>query len=282
MKKLLTGLLCLTMSVTLLAQGRVSTRKYILNDFPDKVTKVVLSGDAFLNNALRQEVVRIWTASPFEFCTLPDFEKLRLSDEYYFLMPAATRFKGEKEAETVFLMLLKGGPEAAEGLGAMYEVISLPLASAESSSGRELTYVGPLVQAVQEFTLAAMESEKVAYSREQWFNARFGAEGRMKQLYMADEDLSLSVDETALGKYKDEDFHVVTADQADEMFLQAPYNTLVSYVVAPTDPTNASYSYQMLFEAESGELFYFSKHRIQAKSKAGFTVKDLKWLSKRR
>ena len=107
MKRLILSTLCLLASLTLLAQGKVSTRSYRLADVTDKVTKVVLSGDEFLNSALRQEVVNRWTASPFEFCTLEEFDALKLQEDYYFLIPAATRFKGEPEAGIVFLSLLK-------------------------------------------------------------------------------------------------------------------------------------------------------------------------------
>ena len=44
----------------------------------------------------------------------------------------------------------------------------------------------------------------------------------------------------------DEDIHLTDADGADEAYLAAPYNTLVSYVVAPFMPSEGSYSYQPL------------------------------------
>ncbi len=274
MRKMLILLtLCLIAAISAMAQGRVQTRSYILGDFQDKVTKVVVPEDTFLQSALKQEVVNIWSASAFEFCTQKEFEALKSQDKYYFLTVQAFKFKGEQEPGILFLSLLKGGE---------HEVISLPLAPADGSSGRELVYLGGLVKAIQEYTLAAMESEKTAYIPEKWFNANYAKWGRMMTIYMAREDISLSVKEANVEKYLDADFNITDADTADGVFVDAPVNTLVSYCVAPVDPSSASYSYQMLFKADTLELFYISRHRIRPRSLAGFLTQDLKWLERRR
>ena len=274
MRKMLILLtLCLIAAISAMAQGRVQTRSYILGDFQDKVTKVVVPEDTFLQSALKQEVVNIWSASAFEFCTQKEFEALKSQDKYYFLTVQAFKFKGEQEPGILFLSLLKGGE---------HEVISLPLAPADGSSGRELVYLGGLVKAIQDYTLAAMESEKTAYIPEKWFNANYAKWGRMMTIYMAREDISLSVKEANVEKYLDADFNITDADTADGVFVDAPVNTLVSYCVAPVDPSSASYSYQMLFKADTLELFYISRHRIRPRSLAGFLTQDLKWLERRR
>ena len=284
MKRLFSLACALLAAVSLLAQGRVSTRKYILNDFTDKVTQVVLTGNEVLDSELRQSVVDAWTSSPFEFCTPERFESLKTQDRYYFLLTAESRFKGEENPGITFLTLVKGGAEATEGVGAMTEVISLPFTSAHGGSGRELVYLSTLVQTVQSFTLAAMESEKVAYGMEAWVNKNFEKNGKMKQIFLAREDLSATVQEKDLERYVDEDFHITdTSEEADQAYLDGTYNTLVGYVVAPFIPENgASYCYKLLFEAHTRELYYIQKHKITQKSGIGFTADDLKRLAKKR
>ena len=284
MKRLFSLACALLAAVSLLAQGRVSTRKYILNDFTDKVTQVVLTGNEVLDSELRQSVVDAWTSSPFEFCTPERFESLKTQDRYYFLLTAESRFKGEENPGITFLTLVKGGAEATEGVGAMTEVISLPFTSAHGGSGRELVYLSTLVQTVQSFTLAAMESEKVAYGMEAWVNKNFEKNGKMKQIFLAREDLSATVQEKDLERYVDEDFHITdTSEEADQAYLDGTYNTLVGYVVAPLIPANgASYCYKLLFEAHTRELYYIQKHKITQKSGIGFTADDLKRLAKKR
>ncbi|MBR4595951.1 MAG: hypothetical protein IKO31_04455 [Bacteroidales bacterium] len=274
MRKMLILLtLCLIAAITAMAQGRVQTRSYILSDFQDKVTKVVIPEDVFLQSALRQEVVNLWSASAFEFCTQEEFEALKGSQDYYFLTIQAFKFKGEKEPGLLFLSLLKGEN---------HNVISLPLAPADDSSGRELVYLGAHVKAIQDYTLAAMESEKTAYAPDKWFNANYTKWGHMMSIYMAREDVSLSVKDQDLLKFMDMDFILCDASKADEVFVEAPVNTLVSYSIAPVDPSAASYSYQLLFKADTLELFYISRHRIRPRSMAGFLISDIKWLAERR
>ena len=74
MKRLLIAIsAALLLGTSLFAQkGTVTTRKYRFSDFTDKITKVVMAGGDILDGALRQEVVDLWTASPFEFCSLSD------------------------------------------------------------------------------------------------------------------------------------------------------------------------------------------------------------------
>lgn len=258
------------------AQGQVSTKKHRLADFTDKVTQVVLTGNEMLSGTLREEVVTGWTVSAFEFCTLEQFEKLKSQDKYYFLMVAQT-------ADISFLTLLKGSPDAKEkGMAAMPEIVSLPLVAAMGGDGRELTYLGGLVQTVQEYVQEAMESEKVAYGLESWVNKNYARRGHTKQLLIARNDLAQSVTQDDLDKYLDSDFAVVDTQEADEAYLQARYNTLVSYVVAPAIPDKGAYCYKMLFEADTHTLYYLSKHKISDKKGEGFLPEDLKRLAKKR
>ena len=277
------SLIALLISLVLVAQGRVSTRKYRLADFPDKVTQVVLSGSEMLQGALRQEVVDKWTASPFEFCTLEQFQERMTDERYYFLIVTENRFKGEETPGLLFLSLLKGGKEAAEeGIGGLHEVISLPVQAVEGGIGRELVFMGAMVKAVQDFTLAAMESEKVAYQRTDWFNARYARMGKMMQLLIADEDLAPEVQNKDLQRFLDTDCQVVKAADADAEYLAGSSNTLVSYTVAPFSPSQGSWSYVMLIEAENEELFFIDRHKITGRKGAGITPDELKQIARKR
>lgn len=283
MKKLAIILCMVLVSVQVFGQGRVTTRKYRFSDFPDKITKVVMSGNDIADSALRDAVVENWTLSPFEFCSLEEYEALIGSPDYYFLIEMEGKFKGEKEAGIVFLTLLKGGPDDPDSPTPRTEVITLPLCPASVLSGRELFFVKALVKGIQEFTAQAMESEKVAYQGPSWFNERFADKGRIRRIYMSEDDLSPKVSERDKDRYIDEDFLLVDEDQADEVYLAGTFNTLVSYVVAAPDPVlNASYCYKMLFDAESESLYYYHRHKITARSGVGFVTDDLRRISRKR
>ena len=277
MKRLTTFFLLLCVSASLFAQGKVTTRKHLFADFTDKITKVVMSGNDVLDGALRQEVVDLWTVSPFEFCPMSEYESLKKSDKYYFLLVTAGQAKGEEEPMVRFLTLEKGGAEKGDNVALRTEVISLPLCPVENGFGRELVFLPALVKGVQDFATEAMASEKVAYSGMSWFNGRFDRKGAIKRIYLAKEDVSASVGEKDLAKYLDEDILLVDEDDADKVYTDKTYNTLVSYTVSA-----GAWSYKMLIEADTDTIYYLRKHKVNAKNAAGFLTDDLKRISKKR
>lgn len=281
MKRFITSLAATLFCLALFAQGTVTTRKYRLNDFTDKVTQVVLSGNSILDGALRQEVSREWTASAYEFCSQAEFEARKTQDRYYFLLLADTRSKENSDPGITFLTLVKGDPAAKDGMAKMPEIISLPVCSAQGNSGRELVYLGALVNAIQEFTLAAMESEKTAYQMEDWFNENYAQYGKQKRIYIALTDIAPQVSERDGDKYLDDDILLCDdEEEADKMFQLGSYNTLVGFVVAPSVPTSDSWCYKMLIDAESHKLFYLRRHKVTNRSGVGFLTEDLKRMAK--
>lgn len=281
MKKIGIILLTLVVNLPLFAQGQVTTRKHRLADFTDKMTQVVLSGDEVLNAALRKEIPYIWTSTTFEFCSLEQFEKIKTQDKYYFLIPAESVFKGEEEPGVRFLTLVKGGPGAKDGISAMHEVVSLPVAAALGTTDRDLVYLGGIIQAIQEFTLAAMESESAAYKMSEWFNGRFKKSIEDKKVYIAQEDLSSEVNEKALAKLENNlSLHIVPSSESDWQYVNQSPDTVVGYVIAPIFPTTGSVCYKLLFEADTHRLCYLERHKISEKKGEGFLASELKPLGK--
>ena len=277
MKRLITLFALLCVSAAVFAQGRVTTRKHLFADFTDKITKVVMSGNELLDGALRQEVVDLWTASPFEFCPMAEYESLKKSDKYYFLLMTAGQAKGEEAPMVRFLTLEKGGADKGDNVALRTEVISLPLCPVEGGDGRELVFLPALVKGVQDFALEAMESEKVAYTGMAWFNGNFDRKGATKRIYLAREDVSGSVAPKDLDKYLDEDMILCDEDEADKAYTDKTYNALVSYTVSA-----GTWSYKMLLDAGTDSVYYIRKHKVNARNAAGFLTEDLKRISKKR
>ena len=277
MKRLTLFLTLLCTGMVLFAQGKVTTRKHLFADFSDKITKVVMSGNDIIDGVLRQEVVDLWTVSPFEFCSPAEYESLKKSDTYYFLLVTAGQAKGEESPMVRFLTLEKGGAESGDNVALRTEVISLPLCPVEGGSGRELVFLPALVKGVQDFAAQAMESEKTAYSGMLWFNGNFDRKGGIKRIYLAREDISESVTGKDKAKYLDEDIILCDEDEADKAYTDKTYNALVSYTVSA-----GTWSYKMLIDAGTDTLFYIRKHKVNAKNAAGFLAEDLKRISRKR
>ena len=267
MKKRLTAILAAVLLAGVAApaqQASISTKKHRLGDFTTTVMEVVLTGDEIRDAAIQEEVIAWWRISPFEFCTVADYEALRKSDNYYFMRPA--------EAEgIVFLTLEKGGDK-------LDEVVSIPMAPAGAGAGRELVFLGAMVNSVQQYVRLAMESEKAAY---QGLSA-LGWNGETTKVYIDEEDLSPSVTTKERQRMRSDNLLLVPSGDGDMAFQDGEEGAAASFTVAPFDTDgNGAQSYEMLFSASSRQLVFFHRHTITPRAGAGFLPSDLRSISGR-
>ena len=274
MKKLL--ILMTTALIPLIAgaQAQVNTKKIKIADFPQKVTKIVLTGNDFYDLALRDEIAAGWTLSPYEFCTVDEFNTLKHNDNYYFLITADGKFKKENEPGLTFITLVKGGKGASQGIDKMLEIVSIPIASAENPSGREFVFMPAFIDIIQDYTSAAMSKDINGYlglgsNTESLMNAQ------NMEIVFAECDLAGDVDRAFRDLNFDSDMIVDDENSTDRIMESGRPETIVSYVVAPEDPMAGSYCYKMLIHPESHKLYYFRKHKISKKFGPGFLQEDI-------
>lgn len=281
MKKLIILFAALIMPLMAGAQAQITTKKVKLEDFTQKITKIVLNGNPFYDTSLKEEIAARWRISPYEFCTLEEFDKLKGNDRYYFLMLIQGQFRKETAPGLQFLSLVKGGQGADKGIDEMLEVVSLPFASAEYPTGRELVFLPALLDIIQNYTLQAMEND---------FNAYGGLSNTVQKLskssgmtiVFSEDDLNSMVSKAVTDQLFDRTMILTDEDDADSYMLDNVSGTLVSYVVVPTEPMKGSYCYKMLIDAQTHELYYYRKHKISAKTGAGFLPEDIEKITKAR
>lgn len=281
MKKLIILFAALIMPLMAGAQAQITTKKVKLEDFTQKITKIVLNGNPFYDTSLKEEIAARWRISPYEFCTLEEFDKLKGNDRYYFLMLIQGQFRKETAPGLQFLSLVKGGQGADKGIDEMLEVVSLPFASAEYPTGRELVFLPALLDIIQNYTLQAMEND---------FNAYGGLSNTVQKLskssgmtiVFSEDDLNSMVSKAVTDQLFDRTMILTDEDDADSHMLDNVSGTLVSYVVVPTEPMKGSYCYKMLIDAQTHELYYYRKHKISAKAGAGFLPEDIEKITKAR
>jgi hypothetical protein len=270
MKKILLFFAFAIMTASAFAQAQIDTKKVKISDFTQKVTKVVLTGSALYDGVLQDEVAARWRISPYEYCTLDEFNSLKGSDKYYFLITTKGQFKKEAEPSLQFLTLVKGGSNASKGIDEMLEIVSMPISSADDPSGRELVFLPVFLTIIQEYTLDSMDRDYSAYLGLSNYTSNI-SKASEKNIVFSENDIAPNVE---MGDCAS--FNVTDEDSADEMIMNNAQNTLVSYVVAPAEPVNGSFCYKMLIDAQTYELYYYRKHRISAKSGAGFLPYDIR------
>ena len=256
-------------------QAQINTKKVKIGDFTQKITKVVLSGNEFIDTVLKDEVTARWRISPYEFCTLEEFSNMKNSEDYYFLIITQGQFKKDESPTIQFMTLIKGGKGAEEGIDGMLEIVSLPVAAAQFPSGREVAYIPAFIDIIQEYTLDSMEKDANAYGGLGNYTANIVRSEEMKIAFSRD-DIAVSLesleDDSTFGK----DMLLMEEEDVDALMIEGAENTLVSYVVAPFEPQPGTYCYKMLIDTQNHKLYYYKKHKITDKAGPGFLKDDLK------
>ena len=256
-------------------QAQINTKKIKIADFTQKVTKVVLSGNAFIDSSLQDEITLRWRVSPYEFCTLDEFNSLKGKEEYYFLIWTTGQFKKELEPSLQFLTLIKGGKGSEKGIDGMLEVVSLPIASAKNPSGRELIFLPAFLDIIQNYTLDSMEKDIKGYGGLGFYTSNINKIGD-EVIVFSENDINSTVSQIDKDVFFGEDLLLLSEDDADAMMQDSLENTIVSYTVAPADSQTGTYCYKMLIDTQSHKLYYYKRHRISRASGSGFTTDDLK------
>ena len=278
MKRLLVFIAVVLLPVLGSAQAQINTKKVKISDFTQKITKVVLTGNMFYDNLLENEIVARWKISPYEFCSLAEFEELKKSEDYYFLLTTKAQFKKETEPGLQFLTLVKGGAKAEKGIKAMLEIVSFPFACAEDPSGMESLFFPAFIDLIQDHTLKSMENDIHGYSGLSNYSMNL-PETKDMSIVFAKNDLSSQVDEEVIDECFDNRM-LITDDEIVEKFLtDTEVNVVISYVAAPASPKIGSYCYKMLFDNQTHTLYYFRKHKITKKLGVGFLAEDIERIS---
>ena len=262
----------LLLTTDALGQAQITTRREKLKDFTSKTTKVVLTGDEFLDEAVKESVAATWTVSPYEFCSNEEFQNLKGNADFYFLMVVKGQFRRESEPGIDMLTLVKGGEGADKSINDMFEVVSFPLRLTEDPSGREFVLLPAFLKIIQEHTTSLTDTEMKAYSN---IGAKDSKRLRIKRIFFWAEDFAPQVDEQTKRSLDEDILIKEDEDEVDEIFSEGTFNTVVSYVVAPSEPVNGSICYKMLIGSDNHELYYFKKHKITAKSGKGFLSSDI-------
>ena len=145
----------LAFSISLFAQAQITTKKEKLSDFYMKTTKVGLTGDDYLDAALKDAFKNVWTLTAYEFSAPEEWPSLLQRSEYYLVVPVRNKFRRNNLPGLMMLSLVKGG--SGKTLDEMLEVTTIPLCAADGASGREAAYLPALVSLLQQRAAKALE-----------------------------------------------------------------------------------------------------------------------------
>lgn len=257
-----------------LAQSALFAKRTDLADFDGKTVKVVIDNHSFFNLSLENAMKENWKLCPVEFCSQEQFEELKCDTSYYFMIRTAGVFKKENEPSMEFLSLLKGGPEAEEGIDAMYDILTLPLNSIDDDGSSIIPYLGAYVNIIQTHISRLQKRKLASFMGISWYSNRLSEINGMK-LLVNENDLSAlltggQAEEILCGAGE-----VADEDAVCDALERAAARTLVSLCVAPKPGQRGSYCYKMLISTDANELFYYRKQKVTGKAPKGFLKAEL-------
>lgn len=250
-------LLLLAASMQAFCQLQIRTRGDKISDFRTKTTMVVLSGDEALDKAILGAVKSFWTVTPYEPCQMSEFEKLKVDENYYFLVVTPD---GEGARSWY---LVKGGGSAKTKITSMVNVIDVPICPEEGLTGREAALLPAIVVSIQKaIDIGFKGIDDVVTSLKR---------ASRLPLYLPSEQISRKAGKGVAEKCSQKNIQVVDTARADEIFTLGE-NGAVAFAVGP---------YTYLFDASTFELYYFAKHKVKA-ADYGIQADDIKTFLKSR
>ncbi len=259
--------------------GRFFEKKDNIRDFQSRTTKIVLTQpDSMMDLLLRDAIEADWYLSPFEFCSWEDFQRLKSDSTYYFLLRANGQHSKENEPAMEFLTLVKGGSAAEKGLDAMPEILTLPLQPIQESEGRIFSFLPAYVRIIQAHVLKVIRENRNHFSGVSDYAEGIDGNKTLNLLFEQDDFAYEVADSTLQAQFKGK-ARMATVEEIDAALTAGTPNTCVSLVLAPTINQRGSYCYKMIIRADTYELLFFRKHKINARNGAGFLQEDIRRLA---
>ena len=294
MKKALTVLLFLTAALSAKAQSspgidmeikqfenvKIESGKEYYRDIPARITKVVLTGDNSMTDLLfRNAVEENWNISPYEFCSMEEFEQFKTDTSYYFLVRLDKMHRRTTDPVIEFVCFLKGNEKAGNNLSAMPELIALPLFQDGDNSDRVFSYLPAYMNIIQNYIQKIVDGRIYPSKRGEIYMGAI-SKSRNTRILFNKEDLACKPSTQNFERMFRGRAEKVSQDEIETAMKEAAPKTLVSLTVAPSSEGKGSYCYKMLISADTYELYYFRKHKITPKKGAGFLKSDLKRISR--
>lgn len=274
-KKILIALVAIFIAAPAVSQAQVFSKKEDLKDLNSKTLMVVLENNSMIDLTLKQAVEKEWSLSKIEFCDLDKFEKIKTDTSYYFLIRVKGIFKKEREPSIEFLSLLKGGDEAYLGIDQMYDVLSLPFQQIDDPDGYIIPYIDAYINIIEAHVLRVQKKKIAATLGLSWYSNRL-QELKDKIILVNEVDLSDLVSKEEANDILKKSGKVVEEDEIYDAIDNKKANMVYTICIGPEVEKQGSYCYKMVVSADSHDIYYYRKQKVNAKNPKGFLPEDLK------
>lgn len=260
------------------AQNIIKEARNTFSSFGAKTTKVVIPSSSLANLMLRDAVNKGWRISPFEFCTMEEYNKIKGDTNYFFLLRVDGQFRNELEPKIEYLTLIKGGAEVKKGLYSSRNILTLPLQEVDDNSGANLFLLPIYIDVIQNHIYRVQKDIYLAFKGNAIYSSRV-SEIKAKELLFSTDLLNYKISESEFLELFKGNIKLVTTEEIENAILENRPNTIIPVIIKPRGSAGGSFCYKLLIEADSHELVFFRRHKISNRAPLGFTKEDIRKIS---
>lgn len=260
------------------AQNIIKETKNTFATFGAKITKVVIPSTSLADLMLRDAVNKGWRISPFEFCTMEEYNKIKEDTNYFFLLRVDGRFRNELEPKVEYLTLVKGGPEIKKGIYSSHNIITLPLQEIDDNSGTNLYLLPMYIDLIQNHIYKVQKDISLAFKGNANYSNKVSDIKGMELLFSMDQ-LNYKLPNSDFVELFNGNVKLVTEQEIEDAIINSSPNTVVSLLIEPKGGSRGSYCYKLLIGTESHELYFFRRHKVSKRVPLGFTKEDIRKIS---
>ena len=275
MKNTVLFTLLLIFSTNVFGQRFLAETRETFDHFGRHITKVVIPSTTLPDMSLRDAVEKGWKISPYEFCTMEEYEEIKMDNNYFFLMRVDGKYRREMEPGLEYITLIRGGAEIRSGMYSSHDIITLPLQPINDWSGTYLNLLPAYIEIFQNHIYRVQKDITLAFKGDVIYSDRVG-ESVGKMLMFSLDVLGFDTDDEEMELLFRGHINMVSSEDIEEAIVNNRADCVVPVTIAPDTPGNSSYSYKILIDTGSHELLFYRRHRITNRLPSGFTREDMK------
>ncbi|MDR3132768.1 MAG: hypothetical protein LBU42_01935 [Prevotellaceae bacterium] len=277
MKKILL-LLWLPVAITLSAQERIMPTAEQIERFSRTTLNVVLTGEnILLEAALKDALESKWKLTPLKFIDKVEFDaNVGDANRTFLLLVGGSFQKGEEEKLFVytFLNLLMGGGVSLDKLS---EFLLLPVSCDGQSIDKPLLFMSAFVDIMQRHVLSIQQNPKLA---KQKLDDRYNKNIERlvgRHLMLVKDDITYTVTEEEMAQSFNGRLRIVEDGDVEQAMTAEAKNQVIGLTLYPrVGSPKHTFCYNMLIAADTHELIYFKRHKVNKKQEQGFLKEELK------
>jgi len=282
MKKISLLLLCIPLSLSLLAQREYLPTPEDLQHFHNTKTFVVLHDNPIseYNLEIQDAIDKYWDLTDYEFIKFRDFGEKSADKNASFLYTAAVSFeKDRSNARYLFLCLSLGGDYRS--LDDMKDITNLPLSYYGVDEDHYSYKLGTMIRFMQNHIRLITENPgMVSQNVFRHYNDNM-ADVRGKTLYFVEEELEREVaSEARIGAIYPLPVKIVDREEIRNLIMEGDEDAVFLHKVGPEGYKMNARVYKILIGAGDSRFYYFDYHKASEKRPDAFLSNDFKKLAK--